>query len=110
MVTCQNPSCEKTFTKALKTLNLQQNPTQTYLACPFCLSEIENNTSPQEILIEEPQPNVNEPENKRNFEKQPGCHYYLGYLNERSAKGQFPDDCLVCQNVMECMTKKPEKH
>ena len=34
------------------------------------------------------------------------CQYHLGYLSERSSKEQFPDDCLVCKNIVECMQKK----
>ena len=39
--TCPNISCKKTFTAPLKTLNLQENPSEPYFACPFCLSKIE---------------------------------------------------------------------
>ena len=43
--TCQNPSCKITFTTPLKTINLQENPTEPYYACPFCLTKIESSAA-----------------------------------------------------------------
>jgi hypothetical protein len=39
-------------------------------------------------------------------EKSPVCKYHLGYLSEREKKQQIPDECIVCQDIVECMLRK----
>jgi hypothetical protein len=108
--TCQNPSCKKTFTAPLKTLNLQQTPTEPYYACPYCLTKITITEKPAEIQLEKAQPKVNQVETKeklfKNKEKQATCHYHPGYLSERTSKEQIPEECLVCKDIVECMLRK----
>ncbi len=116
MLTCQNPSCKKSFTTPLKTLNLQENPTEPYFACPFCLTKIKTSEETQKatnksevIKVEKIQPEENQAETKeksKNTEKSSGCNYHLGYLSERSSKEQIPDECLVCKDIVECMLRK----
>ena len=114
-VTCQNPSCKKTFAFPLKTLNLQQNPQDPYSSCPFCLTKIELIDTPlkteersKEVLLEV-QPKINHGDLEKqvkNSEKPPTCQYHLGYLSERTSKQQIPDDCFVCKDIVECMLRK----
>jgi hypothetical protein len=109
--TCQNISCKKTFTAPLKTLNLQENPSEPYFACPFCLSKIE---SPEMKIQEKPsQPQApqkpSEAQSKqgspKSNEKPGACQFHLGYLSERTQK-EIPDNCLVCKNIVDCMLRK----
>jgi hypothetical protein len=107
--TCQNPNCKKTFTTPLKTLNLQQKPTEPYFSCPYCLTQIENEqTQEKEEKLEETvtQTENDQVERAKSSVTPAACQYHLGYLNERSSKEQFPDDCLVCKDIVECMQKK----
>ncbi|MCW4000372.1 MAG: hypothetical protein NWE93_09035 [Candidatus Bathyarchaeota archaeon] len=102
---CQNPSCQQTFTAPLKTLNLQADPTEPYYACPFCLTKIEEPT------IELPQaPLKEESTQKKQSEKSTGnpseCKFHMGYLSERTQKEQIPEDCMLCQSIVECMLKR----
>jgi hypothetical protein len=115
MFTCQNSSCRKSFTVPLKTLNLQQNPSETYPSCPFCLTKIEiiNEPPKQEIKVEatplqveQPKTNKSTTKNKNNDKPPTNCHYHPGYLSERSSKENIPDDCLVCKDIVDCMLKK----
>ncbi len=39
-------------------------------------------------------------------EKPAACHFHLGYLSERTQKEQIPDQCLVCEDIVECMLRK----
>jgi hypothetical protein len=113
---CENPLCKKTFTAPLKTLNLQQNPSETYDACPYCLTKIEIIDEPlrtdekiEEIQIEETQAKINQVKTKEKNnknDKPTSCHYHPGYLSERSSKEQIPDECLVCKDIVECMLRK----
>jgi hypothetical protein len=92
-------------------LNLQQNPTEPYYTCPHCLTQIKidqklkTDNTPEETPLQEAQPKILiEIEEKK--VKPAACHYHLGYLSERSSKEQFPDDCLVCKDIVDCMQKK----
>ncbi len=91
----------------MKTLNLQQNPTEPYFACPYCLTKI----SDVEQEKEKPKPvqtkkTKEEGSGKIKSAGEAGCKYHLGYLSERGHKEQIPDDCLVCKSIVECMLKK----
>jgi hypothetical protein len=37
--------------------------------------------------------------------KAQGCIHHLGYLSERSKKEKIPDECIVCENIVQCMLK-----
>lgn len=39
-------------------------------------------------------------------EKPNQCAHYFGYLSQRSAKGEIPEECMVCENIVSCMLKK----
>jgi hypothetical protein len=39
-------------------------------------------------------------------EKPSECRYHLGYLSERTAKEQIPDDCMMCKDIVDCMLRK----
>ena len=105
-------SCKRTFTAPLKTLNLQENPSEPYFACPFCLSKIE---MPELQIQEKPSQlpqapqKPSEAESKqgspKSNEKSAACQFHLGYLSERTQK-EIPDNCLVCKNIVDCMLRK----
>jgi hypothetical protein len=108
-------SCKKSVTAPLKTLNLQQNPTEPYSACPFCLTKIkteqplEIDQKPQEQIIQKAELKIDQVEAKEKplkSEKPSACHHHPGYLSERSSKEQIPDECMVCKDIVECMLKK----
>ncbi len=110
MKTCPNPSCRKTFTNPLKTLNLQQDPTQPYNACPYCLTKLNEepiviDSKPEEApAVVESKTSVKR--KRAEGEKPAACQYHLGYLSERTDKGQIPDDCLVCKDIVDCMLRR----
>jgi hypothetical protein len=105
--TCPNSSCKKTFTTPLKTLNLQQNPTEPYFACPYCLTKIKDveqeKKEPKPVQTKKAKEGSSGP-SKSGVEA--GCGHHLGYLSERVNKEQIPDECLVCKSIVECMLKK----
>ncbi len=90
---CSNKSCRRTFPKPLKTLNLRVS-SDLYDACPYCLSVLN--------------PTKKEPRTDKGPELNTGissvlCHN-LGFLAERVGKGLVPDECLVCREILSCMT------
>jgi hypothetical protein len=111
--TCQNTSCKKDFTAPLKTLNLRENPSEPYFACPYCLTKIkvveEEPLKSEEPMVEKLLHKAGQIETKekgKNDDKSSSCHYHPGYLSERSSKEQIPDECLVCKDIVDCMLKK----
>lgn len=112
--TCQNLSCKTTFTTPLKTLNLQEKPTEPYFACPFCLTKIENlpiKNQQREATKqnEEAKEAKSGQQSKKPVESNAACRFHLGYLSERTNKEQIPDDCLVCKDIVDCMLKKMQE-
>jgi hypothetical protein len=35
-----------------------------------------------------------------------GCTHNFGYLSQRSSKEKIPEECMVCENIVQCMLKK----
>jgi len=35
-----------------------------------------------------------------------GCAHHFGYLGERSTKEKIPEECIVCEKIVQCMLKK----
>ena len=108
MFTCPNPSCRKVFTTPLKTTNLQQDSAEPYVACPYCLTkiteaQIEADNKPESVQVDTVLPTEKPTRNK---EIPHSCHYHLGYLSEREKNQKIPDECIVCQDIVECMLRK----
>jgi hypothetical protein len=34
-----------------------------------------------------------------------GCVHQFGYLSKRSKKEKIPEDCMICENIVQCMLK-----
>jgi len=109
-LTCPNLSCGKVFTKPLRALNLRQESSEPYDACPYCLTEIISGNELavtrdviEETEVEEKKPVVEQVEFP---EESSECAYHLGYLSERSSKVQIPDKCMLCKDIVPCMLKK----
>jgi hypothetical protein len=105
--TCPNAACKKTFTAPLKTLNLHDNPSEPYYACPVCLTRVE---SAEQVESEKSTPQSKPVETavkqgSKGGEKPAGCQFHLGYLSTRGKK-EIPEDCLACIDVVECMLNK----
>ena len=97
---CPNASCGKVFTKPLKALNLQLGPEEPYDVCPYCLAKITaKNEKTEEPSLEEVEP----------LEKPSSCPFYLGFLCERSAKANIPDECMVCKDIIPCLLKNMKR-
>jgi len=91
---------------------------KTYDACPYCLTEIVLEEDTSAIMKEEQKLEVKEMKIKepsvRHMEKKPvsasskveGCTHYFGYLSERTSKEKIPEECITCENIVQCMLKK----
>jgi hypothetical protein len=116
LCTCPNPSCGKVFANPIKAKNLCSKTVEVYEACPFCLTEITLN---QRSVVTEDKEDLelkeykSEQETSRLAEGTPSepvreatqCQHHLGYLSERSPKEKIPEECMVCENIVQCMLK-----
>ncbi|MEM2148012.1 MAG: hypothetical protein QXJ94_05360 [Candidatus Bathyarchaeia archaeon] len=119
--TCQNPLCRKTFASPIKVENVSSKPHVTYEACPYCLTQIvveetvpvpkEQKTTPAKGKIEaqietEQLEKIKKPEQQLNdADETEGCKHYFGYLSKRSTKEGTPEECMLCEKVVQCMLK-----
>jgi hypothetical protein len=113
--TCSNPSCGKVFANPIKAKNLALKETEPYDACPYCLTEtvIEEKTSAdikseqktkiREIEIKGSSALPIEEKSVQTNPKMQKCTHHLGYLSKRSSKDKIPDECMVCENLVQCM-------
>ena len=108
---CPNASCHRVFKHPLKTVNVGVSA-EPFDACPFCLTEILPNSVP--ALVSPPQ---EERMVKSDVQKQVDtlstsaeCKKQFGYLSQRAAKDQIPDECLTCKVIVQCMLKIQKEH
>lgn len=33
------------------------------------------------------------------------CPHHFGYLSQRKTKDKIPEECMVCENIVQCMLK-----
>ena len=90
---------------------MQKNPTEPYLACPNCLTKIDDSPLKMQVkarFIEEANIESQTQSNQKyskNPEKPTACKNHFGYLNERKQKEHVPDDCFLCEKIVDCMLK-----
>ena len=95
--TCPNASCGKVFDKPLKAVDLHLGPETFYDACPHCLSKIApSDKKTQAPLVEK---------ERKHHQETSSCSHHFGYLCERTAKGNVPEECLVCKDMVDCILK-----
>ena len=114
--TCSNPSCGKVFANPIKAKNLASKEVEPYNACPYCLTEIvieekasaevENEPEPETKEIKINEPNIATIEEKSTqAPKANKCAHHFGYLSQRSSKEKIPEECMTCENIVQCMLK-----
>lgn len=114
--TCPNPSCGKAFTNPIKAENLGLQNSDAYYACPYCLSEItveksgtiveeKQKIEVKKIKSEHAKTKPKDESGVQPSNKMQGCLHHFGYLSKRSEKEKIPDECIICENIVECMLK-----
>lgn len=90
--------------------------TESYDACPYCLTEIlikekackeiepEPITGKKELKVKESNSESIE-EKAKPTPKVQGCVHHFGYLSKRSSKDKIPEECMMCENIVQCMLK-----
>jgi hypothetical protein len=69
------------------------------------LAEVKKSAEKEIVESEQPIPH---PHEKMAVEQSSGaqsCTHHLGYLSERSSKEKIPEECMMCENIVQCMLK-----
>lgn len=69
---------------------------QKFYACPVCMTRIKERKNTT-ISREDVKKTLVKPENSVE------CKHFLGYLKKRPKDTQFPDECLTCDKMIECL-------
>jgi len=97
--------CRGTFQEPILATVSSRGSVQTYNACPRCLSEI---TAPRHDKKEKGGETSISVENVKKVavkhEDDVKCGHFLGYLKKRPRDTPFPDECLTCDKMIECLT------
>jgi hypothetical protein len=104
-------ACGRVFENPIRLTNLSALPMETYNACPFCFSKLDEVEGPDEVNRLETSVSIspNNPtlpeENSEKAKPPPGveCPHYFGYLKKRPKNTPFPDRCLTCEKMMDCL-------
>jgi len=109
--TCSNPECGRVFVNPIIVQDLSLKGESSYCACPYCLTETltEKNFEVEEekrsgIEEEKAQP-LKKPARQPSLKEQK-CLHHFGYLSQRSRKEKISDECMICEEIVQCMLKK----
>jgi len=110
---CPNSLCGKNFANPIKVENVGNGAV--YEACPYCLTEIivEKpaliSTTEQEISKRERESGEKPPAKEKHtvqaVPEKTECKHYFGYLSQHSSKEDVPEECIVCEKIVQCMLK-----
>lgn len=96
--------CGEEFHEPLLARNSSCGAVQTYYACPRCLTQVKEDRRQQSERREETP--ISFKELKRGPvkpEENVSCQHFFGYLGKRPKDTAIPEDCLVCEKMIECM-------
>ena len=96
--------CGKIFQKPiLATVSIDQQ-TQTYYACPRCMSKAQSSKISIREKEEKNTALITEPKKlRKDQESGEECQHFFGYLNKREKNVPFPDECLTCTRMVDCL-------
>jgi hypothetical protein len=101
--------CGKEFEQPLLAEKTVGGHTETYYACPRCLTKVGEVAQQEEAEVEEVVEEVEEmveakPENLTiDAQDASGCPYYLGYLKKRQRNSPIPETCFTCCKMIDCV-------
>jgi len=116
---CGYVRCGRTFDAPVRLTDFSHRPRlETYYACPYCFSKL-NDTDwagaggindemkhlhggGYEISVGGVKKGLKDGARKE-AEKAVNCPHHLGYLKARPKDEAFPDGCLTCPKILQCM-------
>lgn len=112
---CGYVRCGRSFSTPVRLTDFSHQPSsETYFACPYCFSKVDEHEHPESKLFHGVGYEVSsrddaeslkrgEPLNTSKAETTVNCPHKLGYLKKRSKDQAIPDSCLTCPNILQCM-------
>ena len=111
---CNGRSCESCghiVKNPIQLTNFSSTPMQTYNACPFCFTRLEEDAieEPSKLKLADFEDSTLSKNRQKETEDQKTgeCPHYLGYLKKRPKNTPIPDSCLTCQKMMQCLLQQP---
>jgi hypothetical protein len=102
---CKCQECGKEFeTPLLAQISSHGYVQQTYYACPRCLTRVPESRK-QKTERSETTASFKEMRSPTKPEESVSCQHFFGYLKQRPKDTSIPEDCLVCDKMIECMVK-----
>ena len=96
--------CHGTFEKPILATVNSRGYAQTYYACPRCLTKVAVVKDSKEKREEKASPSVEKVKRSEvKHESAVECKHFLGYLKKRPKGTSIPDECLVCDKMVECL-------
>lgn len=89
--------CGGTFQKPILATVSCDGRVRVYHACPRCMSRISKDGKKITIPREDVKKPLVKPENNVR------CKHFFGYLKKRPKDVPFPDECLTCDKMIECL-------
>ena len=109
--TQRNYTCEEcgvTFHNPILATVYSRGQTQKYYACPRCITRVRN---AETLLKDKAQSNSKETASEATGPKiaqqMQTCEHFFGYLNKHPKDTLFPDECLTCTKMVECLLNPP---
>jgi|SRR5271157_18348 len=100
--TCEE--CGVTFRNPILATISASGQTKTYYACPRCMTKVQSFETTQRERKEDntaraPE-QIKQTTDPRDSVK---CQHFFGYLNKHRKDMPFPDECLTCVKMVECL-------
>ena len=96
--------CGRTFQRPILATVLTGDEPQTYYACPRCMTKVQGFKIESKKNEEEtPILTVESETLKAESESTAKCAHFFGYLHKHQKNTPFPDECLTCERMFECM-------
>jgi len=110
---CGYVRCGRAFATPVRLTDFSHRPRmETYFACPYCFSKLDEaeangllHSGGYEIPVRDDAKSLKRGEDKKPSGAEPvvNCSHGLGYLKTRSKGEAFPDSCLTCPRILQCM-------
>jgi len=114
---CGYARCGRAFDTPVRLTDFSRRPRlETYYACPYCFSKLNESEidginhemkhlqgGGYEIATEGARKSMKGGARKE-LDKAVDCPHHLGYLKSRSKDEVFPDSCLTCSRILQCIS------
>lgn len=113
-VGCSCESCGREYASPVELADFCKKPMQTYRACPFCFTKVEEPDEPKlprktsVLKLKEPLPiedsrDISSDTQADESPQDVECAHHFGYLKKRPKNTAIPDDCLTCPQMIKCI-------